>query len=124
MEISEQSPANLVLISGYGEGGFRVGSHRHDGHLLVFGRGFYPWPLKSIKSITKQSLKPFFKGEFLPEFLLLGLGNAVVDQIILARKLEKTLGLPVEVMTTGAAARTYNVLTLEGRRVGAALIAI
>lgn len=124
MEIEEQSPSNLVLISGYGEGGFRVNGQRHDGHLLVFGNSFYPWSLKSLKTISKQSFKPLLGLGNPPEFLILGLGEEVVDQVLLARKLEKTLGLSVEVMTTGAAARTYNVLTLEGRRVGAGLIAV
>lgn len=124
MEMSEQTRTNLALISGYGEGGFSVNGKRHEGHLLVFGNGFFPWPLKSIKTITKQSFKPILGLEPRPEFLLLGLGDTVVDQVILARKLEKKLGLPIEIMTTGAAARTYNVLTLEGRRVGAGLIAV
>lgn len=124
MEFEEQTRSNLALISGYGEGGFRVSGKRHEGHLLVFETGFYPWPLKSIKTITKQSLKVILEGENLPEFLLFGLGDAITDQVILARKLEKKLGLPIEVMTTGAAARTYNVLTLEGRRVGAGLFAV
>ncbi len=124
MEMSEQKRADLVLISGYGEGGFSLGGKRHEGHLLVFANGFYLWPLKPNKTITKPSLKPLLELANPPEFLLLGLGEEVVDQVILGRKLEKTLGLPVEIMTTGAAARTYNVLTLEGRRVGAGLIAI
>lgn len=114
----------MALISGYGEGGFSVNGKRHVGHLLVFGNGFWPWPLKSTKTITKPSFKPLLGLEHPPEFLLLGLGNEVADQVFLARKLEKKLGLPVEVMTTGAAARTYNVLTLEGRRVGAGLMAV
>jgi len=124
MEMSEQKRAGLVLISGYREGGFSLAGKRHVGHLLVFANGFYPWPLKSVKTITKQSLKPLLELSNPPEFLLLGLGEEVVDQVILGRKLEKKLGLPVEIMTTGAAARTYNVLTLEGRRVGAGLLAI
>ena len=33
-------------------------------------------------------------------------------------------GLGLEVMSTGAACRTYNVLLAEGRPVGAALIAV
>ncbi len=124
MEMSEQSPSNLALISGYGGGGFKVNGQRHEGHLLVFGNCVYPWPVKSLKTVSKQSLKPLLVLDIPPEFLILGLGDEVTDQVIMARKLEKTIGLPIEVMATGAAARTYNVLTLEGRRVGAGLIAI
>ncbi len=124
MEMSEQTRTDLALISGYGEGGFSLGEKHHKGNLLVFGTGFHPWPIKSIKTISKQSFNQILEVEIPPEFLILGLGGEVVDQVIMARKLEKTLGLPIEVMTTGAAARTYNILTLEGRRVGAGLIAV
>lgn len=56
-------------------------------------------------------------------FLLLGLGEEVSDVVILARSFEKKFGLPCEVMTTGTAVRTYNVLALEGRQMAAALFA-
>ena len=36
----------------------------------------------------------------------------------------RTKGIGIETMDTGAACRTYNVLAGEGRRVGAALIAL
>ena len=40
------------------------------------------------------------------------------------RSVLATAGVWLEMMTTGAAARTYNVLLEEGRSVGAALIAV
>ena len=61
---------------------------------------------------------------FPPEFLLLGLGEGVSDVVLLACNFEKKIDLPCEVMTTGAAVRTYNVLALEGRQMAAALFAI
>jgi len=124
MEIKEQTQKNLPLITGYGDGAFRIHGVRHQGHLLISPAGFYPWQLKSLKSIQKQSIKPLYKGDFSPEFLLLGLGEEVADVIILARGFRKKLGLPCEVMSTGAAVRTYNVLALEGRLMAAALFAV
>ncbi len=124
MDFKENSPPGLALISGYGEGGFRIGRERHEGHLLICQTGTFTWAVKSIKLITKQSLKPVFEGDFRPEFLLFGLGTEVADQVLVSRQLAKLFGLPAEVMTTGAAARTYNVLTLEGRLVAAALWAV
>jgi uncharacterized protein len=124
MEIKEQKPGGLTLISGYGNGAFTINGKRYEGHLLISPVGFYPWSVKSIKTIQKQSLKPLFKSDFSPEFLLFGLGGEVPDAVILARKLEKKFVLPCEVMTTGAAVRTYNVLALEGRQMAAALFAV
>lgn len=124
MKLSEQKSPGPVLISGYGDGLFRLGDKTHKGHLLVFGRNFYSWPVKSAKSVTKSSLKPVLEVKPPPEFLILGLGEAVKDQVILSQKLTKSLGISVEVMSTGAAARTFNVLTLEGRLIAAGLLAV
>jgi len=123
MELKEQR-SGIPLISGYGDGGFRISGQRHNGHLLISAAGFSAWNVKSQKNITKQSLKDIFKSKFKPEFLLLGLGEEVQDAVILSRKLEKSLGLSCEVMTTGAAVRTYNVLVLEGRMLAAAIMAV
>jgi uncharacterized protein len=56
--------------------------------------------------------------------LLIGTGRdvAFVAERIRARLREG--GVSVDVMQTGAAARTYNILLGENRRVGAALIAV
>jgi len=124
MDFKEQSAAGPVLIGGYGGGGFRIADQRFEGAILVFNGAVYPWSVKSEKDITKQSLKDIFSSEIQPEFFIFGVGKGVTNPVPLARKLEGVLGLPVEVMSTGAAARTYNVLTLEGRRVAAGLIAI
>ena len=124
MELQEENRTGLTLISGYGGGGFRIGKAAHKGDILITPTGFYPWKIKSIKTITKQSLKQITESDFQPQFLLFGLGSEVVDGVILARKLEKSLGLPCEVMDTGAAVRTFNVLVLEGRQVGAAILAV
>ncbi len=124
MEIKEQKPGGLTLISGYGEGGFRINGKRHDGSLLISPAGFCPWDVKSMKTIQKQSLKPIFENGYSPEFLLFGLGEEVLDAVILARSFEKKFALSCEVMTTGAAVRTYNVLALGGRQMAAAILAV
>ncbi len=124
MEMREEKRAGRNLISGYGEGGFRIGGQVHKGDILITPTKIYPWQVKSVKSIKKQSLKSIYESSFQPEFLLFGLGKEVVDGVILARKLEKSLGTPCEVMSTGAAVRTYNVLVLEGRQIAGALMAI
>ena len=58
------------------------------------------------------------------EFLLLGLGarNALPPRAI--REALLAAGMGLEFMDTPSAARLYNVLTAEGRRLAAALIAV
>jgi len=124
MEIKEQTLKTIPLISGYGNGAFKIHGRPHQGHLLISPVGYYPWPVKSIKTIQKQSVKSLYESGFSPEFLLFGLGEKAPDAVMLARAFRKKFGLPCEVMTTGAAVRTYNVLALEGRLMAAALFAV
>ena len=58
------------------------------------------------------------------EFLLLGVGPKVAPPPPLLRQALRDAGLGLEVMDTATAARVYNVLVSEGRRLAAALIAI
>ena len=58
------------------------------------------------------------------DLLLIGCGahNVILDENI---KMElRNAGIVLETMDTGAACRTFNVLTCEDRRVAAALIAV
>jgi uncharacterized protein len=66
----------------------------------------------------------FAAGRAEVEFLLLGVGprNAPPPKPI--RQALLAAGIGLEFMDTPAAARLYNVLTSEGRRVAAALIAV
>lgn len=124
MEFKEASPGALTLISGYGEGGFRIAGVRHDGHLLICPVGHFSWQVDDPENLLKTSFKALFSKEINVEFLIVGIGAEALNAIPLARRLSQELKVPVEVMSTGAAVRTYNVLALEGRRVGAAIWAV
>ncbi len=112
------------LIDGYGEGGFRLNGQRFEGSILVTPRGLYPWPAASLREVTPASLKPLVDcaGDF--DFLLVGSGAgfALLPKPIVGFLTERRI-VP-DVMGTGPACRTYNVLRAEDRRVAAALIAV
>lgn len=57
------------------------------------------------------------------DLLLLGTGANMSFPAEVLREALKDAGIALEFMDTGGAARTYNVLCLEGRRVAAALVA-
>ena len=112
-------------IDAYGEGGFRLDGERHEGSLLIVGDRVQPWPVASLAELSVEALKPVFDaGRAEVEFLLLGLGakNALPPRAI--REALLAAGMGLEFMDTPSAARLYNVLTAEGRRLAAALIAI
>jgi uncharacterized protein len=113
-----------LAIESYGDGGFRFGHLSHRGSLLVLPSGMHAWTVDDVQRLTAKDFDPVFAEMRNMDFLLLGTGarmqrpgKAVVDVF-------QSRGLPLDVMDTGAAIRTYNTVLAEKRRVGAALIAV
>jgi uncharacterized protein len=78
------------------------------------------WPVHDITTLAPGSLEPLLALQ--PELIVLGAGatQAFPPPATLAACLQRGVGL--ETMTNAAAARTYNVLASEGRRVVAAFL--
>jgi uncharacterized protein len=115
------SPAQ---IDAYGDGGFLFGGMSHRGSLLCLPDGIWAWPVASVREITAELLEPVFARADRLDFFLLGGGR---DPFLLPRALREqfqAVSLSVDVMPTGSAVSTWNILLGEGRRVGAALIAV
>ena len=116
---------NAPSIDAYGQGGFRLSGERREGSVLIVGDEARSWPVRSLDELTPQSLAPVLEaGRDVVEFVLLGAGarNALPPRDV--RDALKAAGIGLEFMDTPTAARLYNVLTAEGRRVAAALIAV
>jgi uncharacterized protein len=117
--------AGQYPIDAYGNGGFRFAGMSHRGSVLALPSGIQAWPVSEPRDIDIGTLAPLLalsKGQV--ELLLVGTG---VDLVPVPPKLRARLreaGIVTEPMATGAAARTYNILLAEGRRVAAALIAV
>ncbi len=114
----------VTLVTSYGDNGFRVSGERVDGSLLIVNNRVERWPVAAKEEITAESLAPVRNADPAVEILIVGTGSALGLLPAAARKVLDAEGVIFDVMDTGAAARTYNVLALEGRRVAAALIAI
>jgi uncharacterized protein len=112
-------------IDAYGEGGFRLDGVRHEGSLLIVRDAALPWPVAAPADLTPESLAPVLEaGRAEVEFLLIGMGakNALPPRAV--REALQQAGVGLEFMDTPGAARLYNVLTAEGRRLACALIAV
>ena len=111
-------------IDAYGNGGFRFAEMSHRGSILALPSGVRAWDVRTPAELSEDVFAPVFEEGDALELLLLGTGVdvAFVPQSLRARFREARIGL--EVMQTGAAARTFNVLVAENRKVGAALIAV
>ncbi|MBS0334662.1 MAG: Mth938-like domain-containing protein [Proteobacteria bacterium] len=112
-------------IDAYGEGGFRLSGVRHEGSVLIVADAAAPWPVAALADLTVASLKPVLDaGRAEVEFLLLGVGARNAQPPRAVREALSAAGIGLEFMDTPAAARLYNILTSEGRRLAAALIAV
>jgi uncharacterized protein len=110
-------------LDSYGNGGFRFAEMSHRGSILCLPSGIHAWAASEPGEIDVKSLAPLFAEEG-TEILLVGTGT---DLVPLPKKLIEAcevVGIRAEPMSTGAAARTFNVLLAEGRAVSAALLAV
>ena len=124
MEINSVSPRDYQVIQSYGDGGFRVSGRRFDGSVLVFPRHTVAWPVATAGELTPECLALLAEASSPVELLLLGTGQRMQPVPAEVRRYIKGCGIALDVMDTGAACRTYNVLLAEGRPVAAALMAV
>lgn len=104
-------------IDGYGPGFFRVGGQVIEGAVIVTAGGVRSWggygdagPLLALA------------GEV--DVILVGTGRSIAHLPKGLRTVLEAAGFGVDPMDSPAAARTYNVLLSEGRRVAAALLPV
>ncbi len=112
------------IIDTYGNGGFRFAGMSHRGSILLLPSGVRAWPINAPGEIDRTALRPVQAEAAGIELLLVGTGLdiAAIDPAL--RGWLKDAGVGLDVMQTGAAARTYNILVGENRKVAAALIAV
>ena len=117
--------AGQYTIDGYGAGGFSFGHLSHRGSILMLPSGVHSWSATQPSEITADSLAELLKLQRgTVEHLLLGTGTDLVPPPSSLRAGLKAAGIVVDPMATAAAARTYNILLGERRRVACALIAV
>ncbi|MGE5155318.1 MAG: Mth938-like domain-containing protein [Bdellovibrio bacteriovorus] len=108
-------------IEAYGREGIRVaGRTLTSGLILTPERLIEGWGPADAATLDAGHLQPLI--DLNPELIVIGTGAAQVfpDPALYVPVLERRIGL--EIMDTGAACRTYNILMAEGRRVAAALL--
>lgn len=112
-------------IDSFGGGGFRVSGAWREGSLLILDDEPRDWPVAAMEDLTPAAFDEVIAaGLGVVELVLLGTG---ATQKLPPRPVREALSaarIGLEFMSTEAAARTYNVLASEGRRVAAALIAV
>lgn len=124
MDVTPLVKDGAQIIQSYAGGSFRISGQLYDHAVFVSPSSTSIWDHApdDISALTKDHFKTLLEYASDIDVVLLGCGD---DIAFMDRGLKQALsedGLPVDVMDTGAASRTYNVLMAEGRRVVAALL--
>ena len=117
MRLNEIRQFDGPPIDGYGPGFFRVGGPVWRGAVLVLPTGAGAWA-------GLDDMPPLLDAAPGLDVLFVGTGAEIAHLPSALRAPLEEAGVGVEAMASPAAARTYNVLLAEGRRVGAALLPV
>jgi uncharacterized protein len=121
MRFEREPPAALNVIRSYEPGLLRIGEHNLHCSLIVSADQLLEnWRPREIADLQSSDFEPVLT--LGPEIVLFGSGRKQTfpDPALLAPIHARGIGL--EIMDTGAACRTFNLLVSEGRKVVAALI--
>jgi uncharacterized protein len=114
-----------LAIDTVGRGGFRVAGLWRPGSLMILDDIARDWPPTRLAELTAADFAAVIAAPpGAVELVLLGTGPAQALPPREVREALRAAGLGLEFMATEAAARLYNVLASEGRRVATALIAV
>ncbi len=120
MKFTLETAGGANLVRGWETGRLRVNQTDHTTSVVVAADAVIALELDAATPIDESALGPALA--LGPEILIVGTGSVgrPLAPAVVAALARRRIG--VEVMDTVAAARTYNVLVGEGRRVVAVLI--
>ncbi|BFI96318.1 MAG: Mth938-like domain-containing protein [Rhodanobacter sp.] len=121
MDLSLDRPEGYLFVRRVGEHGITlIDRELTDSFLLAPDRAVEHWPVHEVAALGADHVEALLALQ--PELVLLGTGvrQAFPSAAFMAGFLRKGIG--VEAMDNAAAARTYNLLAGEGRRVVAAFV--
>ena len=114
------------VVDGYGGGAFTIRGELHRGPIVLLPDAVLAWNFADIAALTAADfvqlteLDPARR----PNILLVGMGKKALFVAPAVRDALRASGIVADLMDTGAACRTYNVLLAEERRVAACLVPV
>ncbi|MGX1305579.1 uncharacterized protein AB7M35_000299 [Amorphus suaedae] len=111
-------------VDAYGNGGFRFAEMSHKGSILCVPSGIYAWAPEAPGEIDAAALERVVAEAEGIELLLLGMGTLPMPLAASLKDMLREAGIRFEVMATGPAVRTFNVLLGESRPVAAGFIVV
>lgn len=121
MQLVQENPEFRYVLRGVSDAGVRVNSESLDASFLLTPTQLVrDWRPRSIDALRPEDFDPALALQ--PAVILLGTGPRLrfPSPAVMAAVLSRGIGL--ETMDSAAAARTFNVLATEGRKVLAAFL--
>ena len=125
MDVTPLIPEGRQIIQSYSHGRFKISGHEYYGPVIVLPDAVIEWNVDG--TAADLDVTSFSQAALLAEALdvvLLGTGAQMEFVPPSVRGALKDNGITLDVMDTGAACRTYNVLMAEGRRIAALLLPV
>ena len=117
MRLNEITYTDAKPIDGYGPGFFRIDGEVVEGAQVIGPEGITGWG-----GLADPAPVLALAGKV--DVVFLGTGSEVAHIPDYLRETLEEAGLGVEVMSSPAACRTYNILLSEGRRIALALLPV
>lgn len=121
MKFAQDDTNEGYFITGYDDNSLQVNGKNFDCSLIISATELkIDWPPRSISDLNAGHFKNII--ELKPELVIIGTGNTLIFPPVETYAELINLGVGVEIMDTGAACRTYNILSGEDRHVVCGLI--
>lgn len=121
MKLYRDDVEGLLLVTSYDARHIAINRERHESSVLVMpGHDVAPWAAGGFEALSETDFAQL--RELSPALAIVGTGTRQrFPKPALLRPLIDA-GIGFEIMDTGSACRTYNILVAEGRQVAAALM--
>jgi uncharacterized protein len=121
MKLYRDDVEGLLLVTSYDAAHVAINRERHGTSLLVMpGHEVRSWAEEGFDALTDANFAQI--RDLSPALVIVGTGRRQrFPKPVLLRPLIDA-GIGFEIMDTGSACRTYNILAAEGRQVAAALM--
>ncbi|MGF1644766.1 MAG: Mth938-like domain-containing protein [Thiotrichales bacterium] len=121
MKFTEERSDGRFLITGYQSGILSINDRDYTTGVIVTPRQLIvDWAVRKPDEINAETLTPVLTMR--PDVLIIGTGARLVFPSFATRALFLQQGIGCEIMDSGAACRTFNLLVSEGRDVVAAIL--
>lgn len=121
MNFSQDTSEQPTFIHSYHEDYLVISQRQFKHHCLLHCDGLInPWQPEEPLTPALAEFQPLL--DLNPELIILGTGQTLIFPDNQLRHHINEQGIGLEIMDTGAACRTYNLLLTEGRNVAAAIL--